>query len=196
MERLEAIDKFKNGEYDVLVGINLLREGLDIPKISLVAILNADNEGFLRSETTLIQIAGRAARNKCGKVLLFADFLTESIKKAVNTMKIRRKLQLEYNEKHGIKPKTIEKTLVSYEELKNQRNNKAMDEFEKAIYIPGNISSLIEKIEKNMLEAAENLEFEKAAFYRDRLKIIKEMKAQKGEINVKTRAKEKNNKSA
>ncbi len=192
MERIEILDKFRKGEYDVLVGINLLREGLDIPQISLVAILNADNEGFLRSETTLIQIAGRAARNKCGKVLLFADFITNSIKNACAIMKKRREIQLEYNEKHGIKPKTIEKAFASYEELKRQQEIKSVDELEKALLPGGNIESLIEKLRQNMIEAAENLEFEKAAIYRDKIKMIEEMRSKHGENNVKRKTKEKN----
>lgn len=196
MERLDVLDKFKAGEYDVLVGINLLREGLDIPKISLVAILNADNEGFLRSETTLMQIAGRAARNKCGKVILFADFVTDSIKKAVSKMNARRAIQLAYNKKHSIKPETIEKEYASYEELKRQRELKGMDEFEKAVSLGSDLSSLMEKLEKNMLEAAENLEFEKAAIYRDRLKMLKEMKVKKGARHAKRGIEKKNKKSS
>lgn len=196
MERLDVLDKFKSGEYDVLVGINLLREGLDIPKISLVAILNADNEGFLRSETTLMQIAGRAARNKCGKVLLFADFATDSMKKAVSKMNARRAIQLAYNKKHGIEPETIEKAYASYEELKRQREMKGMDEFEKAISLGSDLNSLMEKLEKNMLEAAENLEFEKAAIYRDRLKMLKEMKAKKGDGHAKRGIEKKNKKGS
>lgn len=196
MERIEILDKFRKGEYDVLVGINLLREGLDIPQISLVAILNADNEGFLRSETTLMQIAGRAARNKCGKVLLFADFITNSIKNSCAIMKKRREIQLEYNKKHGIKPKTIEKAFASYEELKRQQEIKSVDELEKALSPAGDLESLIEKLRQNMIEAAENLEFEKAAIYRDRIKMIQEMKNKDGKNNVKRETEKKNKRSA
>lgn len=191
-ERLDILDKFKAGEFDVIVGINLLREGLDIPSVSNVAILNADNEGFLRSQTTLIQIAGRAARNKCGNVILFADRITESIKKAVSTMNYRRKIQLEYNKKHGITPKTIEKSYILYRELKKQRDEKSMDEFEKLISTTKDFLELQAKIEKNMIEAAENLDFEKAAMYRDRLKSIKEMQAKIGGRNAKPSNKAKN----
>ncbi len=196
LERLDILDKFKAGEFDVLVGINLLREGLDIPSVSNVAILNADNEGFLRSETTLIQIAGRAARNKCGNVILFADRLTESMKKAVFTMNYRRKIQLEHNKKHGITPETVEKSYISYKELRKEREEKAMDEFEKAVSEAKDLSALEEKIEKNMLEAAENLDFEKAALYRDRLKALREMRAKSGGKNVKRRNKNENKKSS
>lgn len=196
LERLDILDKFKAGLFDVLVGINLLREGLDIPSVSTVAILNADNEGFLRSETTLMQIAGRAARNKCGNVILFADRVTESMKKAVYLMNFRRKIQIEYNEKHGIKPKTVEKTYQAYEELRKKRIQNGMDEFEKAVFNVGDLNSLIEKLEKNMIEAAENLEFEKAALYRDRINNLKEMSVRKGGASAGKRNKNKNKKSS
>jgi len=109
MERIEIITSLRRGEIDVIVGVNLLREGLDMPEVSLVAILDADKEGFLRSETSLIQTIGRAARNVNGQVVLYADQMTGSIERAIEETERRRKIQLAYNKKHGIKPKTIEK---------------------------------------------------------------------------------------
>jgi excinuclease ABC subunit B len=188
-ERLEIIEKFKNGEFDVLVGINLLREGIDIPQISLVAILNADNEGFLRSETTLIQISGRAARNKCGKVLIFADIITKSIKNAINEMDRRRKLQLNYNKKMGITPKSIEKKYISYEELRKKQKEVEIQDFEN-IFSKISRNDLIEELTEEMKNAADNLDFEKAALIRDKIKELKEMLIKKGEKNE--RGKKKN----
>jgi excinuclease ABC subunit B len=188
-ERLEIIEKFKNGEFDVLVGINLLREGIDIPQISLVAILNADNEGFLRSETTLIQISGRAARNKCGKVLIFADIITKSIENAINEMDRRRKLQLNYNKKMGITPKSIEKKYISYEELRKKQKEVEIQDFEN-IFSKISRNDLIEELTEEMKNAADNLDFEKAALIRDKIKELKEMIIKKGEKNE--RGKKKN----
>lgn len=178
LERLDIIEKFRKGEFDVLVGINLLREGIDIPEISLVAILNADVSGFLRNETTLIQIAGRAARNKCGKVILFADDMTQAIKKAVEEMNRRRKIQIEYNKKHGITPQTIKKMFVSYEELKKQKDTKTVKTIENILIDINskNIENVIKELEKQMKESAEELNFELAIELRDRIKELKEMK--------------------
>ncbi len=177
LERIDIIEKFKKGDFYVLVGINLLREGIDIPQISLVAILNADVSGYLRNETTLIQIAGRAARNKCGKVILFADNITDAIKKAVGEMERRRKMQIEYNKKHKITPKTIEKAYITYEELKKQNTKKAVISYED-IYSKlssHNVSAIIEELEAEMKKAADNLNFELAIELRDRIKTLKEM---------------------
>lgn len=178
LQRLDIIDRFRKGEFDVLVGINLLREGIDIPEISLVAILNADVSGFLRNETTLIQISGRAARNKCGKVILFADEITEAIKKAVEEMNRRRKIQIEYNKKHGITPQTIKKTFISYEELRKQKETKTIKTIENILTSinSNNIEKVINELEKQMKEAAEELNFELAIELRDRIKELKEMK--------------------
>ncbi len=178
LERLEIIDSFRKGDFDALVGINLLREGIDIPEVSLVAILNADASGYLRNKTTLIQISGRAARNSCGKVILFADTLTQAIKEAVEEMERRRKIQMEYNRKNKITPKTIKKNFVIYEELKKQKDRNTTKTIEK-IYseINGeNINAVITELERQMKEAAENLNFELAIELRDRIKILKEMK--------------------
>ncbi len=178
LERIDIIERFKKGEFKVLVGINLLREGIDIPQISLVAILNADVSGYLRNETTLIQIAGRAARNRCGKVILFADTITNAIKNAVREMERRRRIQIDYNKKHRITPKTVEKAFVTYEEIKKQNTKKIINTYER-IYSNislNNINSLIEELEAEMKKAADNLDFELAIELRDRIKALKEMK--------------------
>ncbi|MEF3280966.1 MAG: excinuclease ABC subunit UvrB [Elusimicrobiota bacterium] len=179
LERLEIIEKFRKGEFDVLVGINLLREGIDIPEVSLVAILNADASGYLRSKTTLIQISGRAARNKCGRVLLFADTITEAIKEAKSEMDRRRKIQIEYNKKHKITPQTIQKEFITYEELRKQKNTKTIKTIEE-IYskiTPDNLTELIKELERQMKEAADNLNFELAIEIRDKIKFLKDMQA-------------------
>jgi excinuclease ABC subunit B len=181
LERLDIIEKFRKGDFDVLVGINLLREGIDIPEVSLVAILNSDVSGFLRNKTTLIQIAGRAARNACGKVILFADEITDAMKEAIEETNRRRKIQIEYNQKHKITPQTIKKNFVVYEELRKQKNKnavKVIEEIEKNIN-PQNLDNVIEELEKEMRNAADNLNFELAIELRDRIKMLKEMKAKK-----------------
>ena len=181
LERLDIIEKFRKGDFDVLVGINLLREGIDIPEVSLVAILNSDVSGFLRNKTTLIQIAGRAARNACGKVILFADEITDAIKQAIQETNRRRKIQIEYNRKHNITPQTIKKNFIVYEELRKQKNKntvKVIEDIEKNINI-NDINKVIEKLEKEMKNAADNLNFELAIDLRDRIKMLKEMKANK-----------------
>jgi excinuclease ABC subunit B len=179
LERLDIIEKFRKGDFDVLVGINLLREGIDIPEVSLVAILNSDVSGFLRNKTTLIQIAGRAARNACGKVILFADEITDAMKEAIQETNRRRKIQIEYNQKHKITPQTIKKNFVVYEELRKQKNKnavKVIEEIEKNIN-PQNLDNVIEELEREMRNAADNLNFELAIELRDRIKMLKEMKA-------------------
>jgi excinuclease ABC subunit B len=179
LERLDIIEKFRKGDFDVLVGINLLREGIDIPEVSLVAILNSDVSGFLRNKTTLIQIAGRAARNACGKVILFADEITDAMKEAIQETNRRRKIQIEYNQKHKITPQTIKKNFVVYEELRKQKNKnavKVIEEIEKNIN-PQNLDNVIEELEREMRSAADNLNFELAIELRDRIKMLKEMKA-------------------
>ncbi|MCX7905840.1 MAG: excinuclease ABC subunit UvrB [Elusimicrobiales bacterium] len=178
LERIEIIERFRKGEFHVLVGINLLREGIDIPEVSLVAILNADVSGFLRNDTTIIQIAGRAARNKCGKVILFADDITQAMKNAIDETNRRRKIQINYNKKHNITPQTIQKSYVSYEELKKQKQSKTIKTIEETLLEinKNNITNIIEELEKQMKEAAENLNFELAIELRDRIKTLKEMK--------------------
>ena len=166
LERMEIIRSLRLGEFDVLVGINLLREGLDIPEVSLVAILDADKEGFLRSERSLIQTIGRAARNTDGKVIMYADELTESMEKAISETNRRRKIQQEYNEKHGITPKTIQKSIrdsikASIIEEAGNKYNIGKDE---------SIEDVINKLTDEMLKCAANMEFEKAAELRDKIK--------------------------
>jgi excinuclease ABC subunit B len=177
LERLDILGAFRKGEFDALVGINLLREGLDIPEVTLVAILNADNEGFLRSETTLIQISGRAARNLCGEVILFADRMTGSMERAIAEMKRRRDKQTAYNKKHNIKPQSIIKKFVEFEELRTQAKREGVAVAEP---LPGNlpksgVKAMAEEIERRMKDAADNLNFELAAELRDRLLELREM---------------------
>ena len=166
LERMEIIRSLRLGEFDVLVGINLLREGLDIPEVSLVAILDADKEGFLRSERSLIQTIGRAARNTDGKVIMYADELTDSMEKAISETNRRRKLQEEYNKEHGITPKTIQKSVrdsikASIMEEAETKYNISKDE---------SIEEVINKLTDEMLKYASNMEFEKAAELRDKIK--------------------------
>ena len=178
LERLDILGAFRKGEFDALVGINLLREGLDIPEVTLVAILNADNEGFLRSETTLIQISGRAARNLCGEVILFADRITGSMARAMAEMTRRRTTQLAYNKEHGIEPKTIIKKFVEFEELRTQAKRTGLSVAEP---LPrwdapkSSIKAMAAEVEQRMKSAADNLNFELAVELRDRLFEIREM---------------------
>ncbi len=177
LERLDILGAFRKGEFDALVGINLLREGLDIPEVTLVAILNADNEGFLRSETTLIQIAGRAARNLCGEVILFADRMTGSMERAISEMKRRRDRQVAYNKAHHITPKSIVKKYVEYEELRKQERREGIAVAEP---LPKGLSksgaqALAGELERRMRDAADSLNFELAAELRDRLMELREM---------------------
>jgi excinuclease ABC subunit B len=174
LERVEILRNLRLGQFDVLVGINLLREGLDLPEVSMVAILDADKEGFLRSETSLIQTIGRTARNVNATVYLYADTVTESMKKAIDETNRRRKIQLEYNREHNITPETVRKEIRSGLNLELKARQAAReavrfepDEFEKV--------ELAGQIEKEMLEAAESLDFERAAFLRDKLKELKEL---------------------
>lgn len=167
IERMEIIKDLREGEFDVLVGINLLREGLDIPEVSLVAILDADKEGFLRSETSLVQTIGRAARNAKGQVIMYADSVTNSMEKAITETERRRSIQIAYNEKHGIVPKTIKKEIrkvleISSKETVEKKIDKKLSKAEKA--------ELISKLKMEMKEAAKMLEFEHAAYLRDKIK--------------------------
>ncbi|OAG27964.1 excinuclease ABC subunit UvrB [Thermodesulfatator autotrophicus] len=170
LERAKLIRDLRRGVFEVLVGINLLREGLDLPEVSLVAILDADKEGFLRSERSLIQIAGRAARNVNGTVILYADNVTASMQRAIEETRRRRKLQEEYNLKHGITPRTIKK---DFEDALSQFYDSDYVDLEKLAEIDvediDELKKLIKQTEKEMREAAKNLEFEKAAALRDRL---------------------------
>ncbi len=179
LERVEILRDLRLGEFDVLIGVNLLREGLDIPEVSLVAIMDADKEGFLRSETSLIQTIGRAARNACGEVIMYADRMTESMEKAINETERRRKIQLDYNKKYGIIPQTIKKPIennllslvASYRDLEDIVAEEMVDlNIEKK-----DLPKLIDKLEKDMHKAAKILDFERAAEIRDKLKKLREM---------------------
>ena len=185
LERLQIIRDLRLGKFDCLVGINLLREGLDLPEVSLVAILDADKEGFLRSETSLIQTIGRAARNIDGKVIMYADTITQSMARAINETNRRRKIQLEYNKKHGIVPTTVQKTIREPIEATKVAEDEADYLPEKDIekMSKKELKALVENLEKEMQEAAKRLEFEKAAEIRD---IIFEIKAEKLSV-VKTK---------
>jgi len=171
LERMEIIRDLRLGEFDVLVGINLLREGLDIPEVSLVAILDADKEGFLRSERSLIQTIGRAARNTEGKVIMYADELTESMEKAISETNRRRKIQQEYNEANGIIPTTISKSvrdaisITKVEEIQEQYDI-SKDE---------SLEDIIAKLTDEMLRYASLMEFEKAAELRDKIRELENM---------------------
>ncbi len=163
LERMEIVKDLREGVFDVLVGINLLREGLDIPEVSLVAILDADKEGFLRSETSLIQTIGRAARNAQGKVIMYADTVTDSMKRAIDETQRRRKLQKEYNEKNGIIPKTIKKDIRSVIEASVAVENIKEDEYTE------DREKVIQLLKAQMQSAVKKLEFEKAAVIRDKI---------------------------
>jgi excinuclease ABC subunit B len=177
IERVDILRDLRLAEFDVLVGINLLREGLDLPEVSLVAILDADKEGFLRSETALIQIAGRAARNKAGEVVMYADAVTSSMRTAIKETNRRRKIQEEYNKAHGITPQTICKTreeILKTTAFADSRTESVVRE-EKMDYLDLlTLEDKIEHLEREMKKASRNLEFEKAALYRDELKKLKE----------------------
>ncbi len=172
LDRIMILENLRNGKFDVLVGVNLLREGLDLPEVSLVAILDADKEGFLRSEVSLIQTIGRAARNKEGKVLLYADKITKSLKKAIDETNRRRKLQKEYNKKNNITPETIKKNINSI--IDHEIKPKVSKEF-KDIASLENIDAFIKQMEKDMKKASDALDFEKAAIIRDEIKELRKL---------------------
>jgi excinuclease ABC subunit B len=180
LERVEIIRGLRLGEFDILVGVNLLREGLDLPEVSLVIITDADKTGFLRSETALIQTAGRAARNACGKVVLYADTVTEAMKKAIEETKRRREIQMRYNEEHGIVPQTIRKsqeeilrTTVIADERVVKREEVDLEEEIAQLRKSLTVFDVIEELERRMFESASLLDFEKAAKYRDAIKKLK-----------------------
>jgi excinuclease ABC subunit B len=176
LERVEIIRGLRLGEFDVLVGINLLREGLDLPEVSLVAVLDADKEGFLRSDTSLIQTSGRAARNVGGKVVLYADTMTGSMERAIAEMARRRNLQIAYNEEHGITPVSIVKSVDEIMRATAVADAKAEAEadVEMLDLSPGlDRDQMIAILEEQMMNAAARLEFEKAASLRDRIDEIR-----------------------
>ncbi len=170
VERMEIIRDLRLGEFDVLVGINLLREGLDIPEVSLVAILDADKEGFLRSERSLIQTIGRAARNADGKVIMYADVVTDSMEKAITETERRRRIQQEYNKEHNITPKTIVKKVSDIIEISTHADD---DKKPKKKLTRAEREKLIEQLTKEMKAAAKLLEFEHAAYLRDKIKSLR-----------------------
>lgn len=170
VERMEIIRDLRLGEFDVLVGINLLREGLDIPEVSLVAILDADKEGFLRSERSLIQTIGRAARNAEGKVIMYADVVTDSMEKAITETERRRKIQQKYNEEHNITPQTIVKKVSDIIEISTHADDKKKP---KSKMTKAEREKMIEQLTKEMKAAAKLLEFEHAAYLRDKIKQLK-----------------------
>ncbi|MEB3278346.1 MAG: excinuclease ABC subunit UvrB [Lyngbya sp.] len=180
IERIEIIRDLQQGVFDVLIGVNLLREGLDLPQVSLVVILDADKEGFLRATRSLIQTIGRAARNIRGQAILYADNLTDSMIKAIDETERRRSIQLEYNEKHGITPKPIVKkfsnAILDFLDVSRRLNAQQIEEaYEQVDELPlEDIPDLIGQLEKQMKEAAKQLEFEEAAKLRDRIKVLRD----------------------
>jgi excinuclease ABC subunit B len=165
---MEIIRGLRLGDFDVLIGINLLREGLDLPEVALVAILDADKEGFLRSTTSLVQTAGRAARHEKGRVILYADKITPAMSDLIRITESHRKRQKEYNKKHNITPKSVSRPVNESTYL--FRASKQKDTINDASLSK---EELIQEMTKEMLEAADNLEFEKAAYLRDQIKAIK-----------------------
>jgi excinuclease ABC subunit B len=180
LERIKILRDLRRGEFDVLVGINLLREGLDLPEVSLVAILDADKEGFLRSEQSLIQTIGRAARNSRGKAILYADRITDSMKRALDETRRRREIQEVFNRENGITPQTIvkpiEATLITASEADYFKLPSEVDEIED--YSPAKIEATITRLDVEMRAAAKRFEFEKAAELRDRIKVLRERELQ------------------
>ncbi|MBU1048121.1 MAG: UvrB/UvrC motif-containing protein, partial [Candidatus Omnitrophica bacterium] len=178
IERVEILSGLRKGDFDCLVGINLLREGLDLPEVSLVAILDADKEGLFRSETSLIQVMGRCARNVGGEVVMYADEITNSMKRAIYETVRRRKLQMDYNRKNNITPKTIKKEIVDLlkREIKTKTESLHLISLvrEKGIRYTIEDESLIAELETEMLKSAKELEFEKAAIIRDEIKRMRE----------------------
>jgi len=181
LERTDILDDLRKGEYDVLVGINLLREGLDLPEVSLVAILDADKEGFLRSETSLIQVMGRAARHIQGEVIMYADNITGSMTRAINEVERRRNIQIDYNKKYGITPQQIVKPIR--EKLIDQELEEELEGKKKEVYVdvdykqlpPNELKKVIKNLEKEMKYEAEVLNFERAAVLRDKIRDLKKV---------------------
>ena len=177
LERIELVRALRKGEFDVLIGINLLREGLDIPEVALVAILDADKEGYLRSETSLIQTCGRAARNVNSRVLMYADQETGSMKRALDEMGRRRDKQTQYNKKHGITPRSIRKDIPNLLASIYERDyyTVPMAAEDEDTYVPGfDIPKTVGKLRKKMKDAAAKMDFERAAEYRDRIRALEQ----------------------
>ena len=178
LDRQDELDKLREGEYDVLVGINLLREGLDLPEVSLVAILDADKEGFLRSRTSLVQIMGRAARHVDAEVIMYADNVTGSMKEAIKEVERRRNVQLEFNKKHKITPRSIVKSIRARLVEKEEEDQKSAQFIthlqQKEVLLPDERDLLIRRLTAEMREAAKELDFETAVILRDQIKILKQ----------------------
>jgi len=178
LERIDIIRDLRMGDFDVLVGINLLREGLDIPEVSLVAILDADKEGFLRSTRSLIQTCGRASRNAHGKVIMYADVVTNSMKVSIDETKRRRKIQQAYNRTHKITPETIQKDITQIFNFGNDRVDSAQDQVAETVAAYkslDDIDAVIVSLKKEMNNAAKDLEFERAAELRDEIKALQKL---------------------
>jgi excinuclease ABC subunit B len=175
LDRIRILEELRLGKIDVLVGVNLLREGLDLPEVSLVAILDADKEGFLRSETSLIQTIGRAARNVNGQVILYADSITKSMKRAIDETDRRRKKQIAFNKKHGITPKTIQKEIKSIVSRMNEVNQEKVNDPALKFESPKQVEKYIKMRTVEMKEAAKQMEFERAAVIRDEISTLKKM---------------------
>ncbi len=182
LQRIEILKELRKGSFDALIGINLLREGLDLPEVSLVAVLDADKEGFLRSETTLIQVCGRAARNVNGRVIMYADKVTGSMKRALDEMIRRREKQVAYNIKNNISPTTIIKSVQELEEFQIQAQSthvtKLFMDDDPSLLKPEKLPQLVKDLESRMLEAADSLQFELAAVLRDKITEIRQMSTQ------------------
>jgi excinuclease ABC subunit B len=182
VERVEIIRDLRKGVFDVLVGINLLREGLDIPEVELVCILDADKEGFLRSDKSLIQTIGRAARNINGRVILYGDTTTQSMKRAIDETERRRNIQIQHNNKHNIKPESIKKAIKEALDEDVYISAKKLDKLTLISNVKkkfpkvnsDNVISVIKELEKHMFSHAKDLEFEKAAQIRDQIETIQE----------------------
>jgi excinuclease ABC subunit B len=186
-ERVDLLRDLRSGKFEALIGVNLLREGLDLPEVSLVAILDADKEGFLRSETSLIQTIGRAARNVNAKVILYADRVTNSMRNAMDETDRRRATQEKYNQEHGITPETIKKNIrVGIEQAisAHRQANAAIGRADDAVYIT---EEYVNELEADMYKAAEDLDFERAAALRDRIGQLRDSIGQKlGDVEVKS----------
>jgi excinuclease ABC subunit B len=180
IERIEILQALREGDFDVLIGVNLLREGLDLPEVSLVAILDADKEGFLRSGSSIIQTIGRAARHIKGQAILYADNLTDSMARAIEETERRRNIQIAYNKRNGIIPQSIMKkssnSILAFLDISRRLNTEQLEEiYQQSSDLPlEKIPELIEQLETKMKDAAKNLEFEEAAKYRDRIKNLRD----------------------
>ncbi|HOE67928.1 MAG TPA: helicase-related protein, partial [Candidatus Hydrogenedentes bacterium] len=183
LDRIELVRALRAGEYDVLVGINLLREGLDIPEVALVAVLDADKEGYLRSETSLVQTCGRAARNVNGRVVMYADSVTGSMERAIAEMSRRRAKQLAYNKKHKITPRSVQKNISEALQSIHERDYVTVPKAaeEEAAYVASfNLDKTLRDLRKRMKAAADRMEFEKAAECRDRIRALERRQIEEG----------------